>query len=438
VFGLSPEWLLYNGQPIADSLILAHHTEFERLMALTPAATGTAVVAGDPAYDRMLASRHHRHRYREALGVAPDQTLLTLCSTWSPRSLMGTWPELFREVLACLDRDRHRVAALIHPNIWHGHGPWQVHSWLADCVRAGLLLPPPAEGWQATLLASDIVLGDHGATTCYAASLDLPVVLATFPEDDVAAGSAGAVLGQLARRLNRHESLATQIDRARTEYRRGTFTPLRDLVSSYPGEAVERIRALCYRHLRLAVPNTPPVTTVIPAELVATVPRSAVAADHTVCGLNDGTTDDESPSAVITRYPADVIVDRSRAGYLDPAFLVVHEDHPQEALRGIAPVIIIGTPAAGQDAPTALADAFARFPRASVAAVRVAEHSVIATRDGRMITASTPDPGISAAVVWQWLLTRTDQPLPETVSVAVGHTTLRLELRSVLEAEPGT
>jgi hypothetical protein len=433
VFGLSPEWVLYNGRPIADSLVLAHHAEFDRLAALTPAAVSAAVVAGDPSYDRMLASRHLRHRYRDALGVESEQTLVTLCSTWSPRSLMGTLPELFREILACLDRDRYRVAGLIHPNIWHGHGPWQVHTWLADGVRSGLLLPPPAEGWQATLIASDIVLGDHGATSCYAASLDLPVVLATFPEEDVAPGSVGALLGQLARRLNRHESLATQIDRARAEYRPGTFDSLRDLVTSYPGEAVDRLRALCYRHLRLSVPESAAVTPVIPVERAAMVPRSSVAADYAVCTVADA----ETPSIVIARYPAGVAVDRSRAGYLDAAFLVVHEDHPQEALRTIAPVIITAAPATGQDATAVLTDAFTRFRLASVVAVGLVDRSLVWTRDGRAIIASTPDPGIGAAIVYHWLLTRPRHPLPTSVPVTLGQTNVRVELTSSVRAETG-
>jgi hypothetical protein len=52
--------------------------------------------------------------------------------------------------------------------------------WLADCLRDGLRLIPPEAGSQATMIASDWVIGDHGSTTAYAAAQGCPVLLAEF------------------------------------------------------------------------------------------------------------------------------------------------------------------------------------------------------------------------------------------------------------------
>jgi hypothetical protein len=409
---LSPEWLLYNGRPIASALVLAHETELDRLTAITPAAASIGVVAGDPAYDRMVASRHLRMHYREALGVAPEQQLITVCTTWSQRSLLGSWPELFREVAACLPRDEYRTVALVHPNVWHGHGAWQVGTWFADARRAGLTLIGPTEGWQAALLASDLIIGDYGASTCYGASLDLPVLLAAYPPDEVASGSVGELLGTLATRLNRHETLRAQIEHALTDHAPGRFAPVRDLMTSCPGEAIERLRALCYRHMRLPVPGTAPVTPVIPPELIA-IPRKPVTAEYVVCTLT------ASAEYTIVRYPAGLAVDRSTAVHLDRAFLVVHENHPQPSLLAEAPVVLAAAPAAGQHPDAILTALLLRLPGVQVAAVATADGPLIRTRRDHRITMRGNDVGLAAAVVYEWLLSGAGR-LPEELDITTG------------------
>ncbi|MFI7325879.1 hypothetical protein ACIBQ3_14595 [Streptomyces rubiginosohelvolus] len=48
VFGLAPDWLLPDGVPVADALVLSHPEQFDRLAAACPEALPTAVLAGDP------------------------------------------------------------------------------------------------------------------------------------------------------------------------------------------------------------------------------------------------------------------------------------------------------------------------------------------------------------------------------------------------------
>ncbi len=138
-----------------------------------------AVVAGDPCYDRLAASLPSRDIYRRALGVR-GRKLVAVTSTWGPGSLLQRHRDLLPRLAGDLPGERYRVAAIVHPNVWHWHGPRQVTVWYADCVRRGLILVRPEDGWRGVLAASDVVIGDHGAVTCYATA-GVPVLLASYP-----------------------------------------------------------------------------------------------------------------------------------------------------------------------------------------------------------------------------------------------------------------
>jgi hypothetical protein len=158
-FGFDPDWLLHEGRPVATATVLSHPEQLARLRGGCPPVAPTAVLAGDPCYDRILAALPQRERFRRALGVGPGQRLVLLNSTWSPRSffgdegtdggpdgadpradlLTGVLPRLTAELPA----DEYRLAAVLHPNIWYGHGPGQLRAWLDRAERAGLALIGP-------------------------------------------------------------------------------------------------------------------------------------------------------------------------------------------------------------------------------------------------------------------------------------------------------
>jgi hypothetical protein len=186
---MSPQWLLgEDGEPVADALVLSHPEQYERLRTVCPEAAHTAVLAGDPCWDRMLAARPYRDRFRRALGVRRGQRLLLLSSTWNPESLFGDagedlLPSLLPRLTGEFPADEYRLAAVLHPNIWHGHGPGQIRAWLDGARRAGLALVDPLHGWRQALLAADAVIGDHGSVTYYAAALGTPALIGAAPLD---------------------------------------------------------------------------------------------------------------------------------------------------------------------------------------------------------------------------------------------------------------
>ncbi|WP_324612846.1 hypothetical protein [Streptomyces specialis] len=347
-FGLGPEWLLRNGKPIASTTVLSHPEQLERLAAACPEAVPTAVLAGDPCYDRLLAALPHRERFRRALGVATDQRLIVVTSTWGHRSLFGGEPPdpllgLLPRLTAELPADEYRSAAVLHPNIWHGHGPGQVRAWLDGARRAGLALIPPLEAWRQALIAADCVIGDHGSVTYYAAAIGRPVLLAAFPDPDLGTdldpGSPVAALGRTAPRLRLHDGLAAQLDDAIERHDPARYNTLSQQVSSAPARSAALLRALFYDLLALAEPAGRPATLdrLLPpgaAHNPTRAPPERTAPLRVLPRIPPG----GPPEVAVERY-ADARFEPETDGH-DGAHTAVHEDTRDISRLRIADVIL--------------------------------------------------------------------------------------------------
>jgi hypothetical protein len=269
VYGLDPHDLVQGGSVVPAAVVLSHEADLATLGRQCPQALPVAVVAGDPCYDRLLASRSFRARYRRALGVSDSRTLVVTASTWGSRSLFGQAADLLDRMLTELPADRYRVVTLIHPNVWFGHGPRQVRAWLNDAVRRGLALVPPTSDWISVLVAADLAVCDQGSTGVYAAAADVPVLVAQFAGDDVAPGSATALLATSVPRLWADRPVAEQLGYAQAHHRPSTSEMVAGRISSQPGRFHANMRRLMYRLLRLRQPATVPAA--IPAGIPALV-----------------------------------------------------------------------------------------------------------------------------------------------------------------------
>ncbi|QKV74183.1 hypothetical protein [Amycolatopsis sp. Hca4] len=260
---LNPDLLMRDGRLRADAIVLVHHREHSLLAQLCPPALPAAVVAGDIALDRLTASLPFRHQYRHALGASDDQQVVMVTSTWSPRSAFGRHPDMFDRVIAELPRDRYRVVAALHPQIWSHHSSWQLRSWLADALRAGLTLLPPEEGWRAALVAADHVIGDYGSVTGYGATTGASILLADTPDRPLLPGTPTEILARHAPRWQLDQPLEPQLDAAARARDTAELPELiRELLTSQPGRAGQILRRTLYRLLNLpeparAVPTSP-------------------------------------------------------------------------------------------------------------------------------------------------------------------------------------
>ncbi|SDD29965.1 hypothetical protein [Actinokineospora iranica] len=259
--GLDRQLLTRRGQVIPATIALPTEADQALLRRTCAEAVPRSLVVGDICLDRIMASVVHRSRYRAALGVGDQDELITISSTWSPESVFGKHIELYERLVVEAAHAQTKVAAVLHPNIWAVHGRWQVRSWLARATARGLLVIPPERGWQATVIASDIVIGDHGSTSAYAGALGGRMCLAAFPDHNIRAGSVGHTLGRFAPRLDPDAPLRPQLDRVRA---RPGSTRLREAISARPGMSHRLLRTAMYRLLDIPEPPWPVFVTSAP------------------------------------------------------------------------------------------------------------------------------------------------------------------------------
>ena len=413
VYGLSRESLVRDGSVVASAIVLSHQEEYRRLADAVPEALDAAVVAGDPCFDRLAVSQPRRRHYREVLGARDDTTVVLVTSTWGPHSLLGRNPDLIAQLLAELTSDRHIVAAVLHPNAWFAHGPAQIRLWLGDCLRAGLRLVPPAAGWQQAILASDVVIGDHGAVTGYGASLGRATLLASFPDHQVAAGSAMAALGRTARRLDPALSFTEQFDLAIADAAADRFAEVRELATSLPGRSSSVLTKIFYDLMSLREPRRrePLVAPYAPAELR---PEQAPMAAWWVTAGWRGEREVE-----VARWPADVDARPEHPPNRVERHLVVDRDHPRRDLHGNAAIVLLEhvdeVPAVFEDRPACV--------------LAVAGNRVVHRDKTVSITLSDPTGelvAVCASAIYAWLaLGRTWQALPGQVIVTIGSRQVR-------------
>ncbi|MEU2301794.1 hypothetical protein ABZ584_30855 [Streptomyces antibioticus] len=424
VFGLSPEWLLEDGRPLAAATVLSHPEQLERLRASCPEAAPTAVLAGDPCYDRILAALPQRDRFRRALGVGPGRRLIVLSSTWGQRSLFGganatepagLLPWLLSRLATELPTDEYRTTAVLHPNIWYGHGPGQVHAWLDSARRAGLEAIPPLDGWRQALIAADCVIGDHSSVTYYAASIGIPVLLGAFPQEDLDPLSPVAAFGRTAPRLLRHGSLRAQIDRAISSHDPGLYKELAELASSSPGESAALLRRLFYGLMDLPEPSGH-AALLDPLPLPPYSPVRVTAPIRVL--VRQITTD--PPELALTRYAVtDDGPDPSQDPpvQVDTAHTVIDEETREADRLRVADIVV--RQAAGDDPrlgpPVVWAsEALDRYPYCGLAAyIDGPDRCVVRTREGdlvRLSAAADPDgrtdlcdPAVYASALYAWL-----------------------------------
>ncbi|MFF4171092.1 hypothetical protein [Streptomyces sp. NPDC001744] len=399
-FGLSPEWLLSDGKPFADGLVLSHPEQLERLGRICAEAVPAAVLAGDPCFDRMLAARPYRDRFRRALGVRRGQRLVVLNSTWNPEGLFGSGgqdvlPGLLPRLTAELPADDYRLAAVLHPNIWYGHGPGQVRAWLDRARRGGLTLIDPVHAWRQALLAADLVLGDFGAVSYYAAALGTPVLLAA---DGAGLLDDEAPLAEFVRhapRLDPYGPLLPQVERGIAAHRPDPAPA--GFVTSEPGRSAALLRRHFYALMDL--PEPPGPASLEPLPLPPYTPGRTTA-----------------PLRVRTRVEGtDLVVERSTGhppGAAGDAHLAVHEETRHPGDLDVADVITRDGPADDPrlGGPGAWADEVLRlYPHCSTAAYATGPDTcfVRGRGHGAFLLAAGPgadaDPAAYASALHAWL-----------------------------------
>jgi hypothetical protein len=263
VFGLERATLVHRGRVVASAIAVPTRRMLQRLARACPEAASAAFVAGDPCYDRLVASAGSRDAYRRALRMG-DRRLVAVSSTWGPGSLLQQHPEVLSRLTAELPAQEYQVAGIIHPGVWSWYGRRQVRAWFADAIDDGLQLVPPEEGWRGVLAAADVLAGDHGSVTAYAAATGVPVLLAASSAEQVEPGSLQAEVARCAPVLRPAEPFVPQLDKAVSRWHAQAHTAIREQVSDVPGRSAQILRGAMYRLMSLAEPADPPVVRPVP------------------------------------------------------------------------------------------------------------------------------------------------------------------------------
>ncbi|MFE9884070.1 hypothetical protein [Streptomyces scopuliridis] len=292
--------------------------------------------------------------------------------------------------------------AVLHPNIWHGHGPGQIRVWLDRARRGGLALVDPLEGWRQALIAADVVIGDAGSVSYYAAALGTPVLMGAASADGLDARSPVAAFVREAPRLSPYAPLRSQLDALLDGTGRrqpGTLPGPAELVSSVPGEAATLLRRHFYGLIGIPEPDEPALLDPLPLPPYERVTRTA-------------------PMRVVTRLLGTGEIEVSR--YADPrsepagdgdAHTAVHEDTLDPDRRALADVIFrygtaddprYGTPEEWT------AEVLARHPYCALAAlVTDAGGCTVRTRTGTLLRLSgaptAADPAAYVSALYAWL-----------------------------------
>ncbi|MGW2281578.1 hypothetical protein [Streptomyces sp. NPDC001770] len=271
VAGLRRQDLLPGGRPPA-AVVVPHHADLSELARTCPEALPLAHVIGDPAHDRIAASLPLRAMYRRALGIAEGQKLVVAVSTWGAHSSFGRFDALLPRLIGELPAARYRAALLVHPNVWAGHGAYQVRSWLARCAHLGIGIVPPEADWRSVLIAADWIIGDHGSVTLYGTLTGAPMLLAASPAHEINPSSPAAALAAHAPTLSPTHPLLDQLDYVAREHRHEEYAAVRSRITSEPGRFNRNMRRLMYELLGIGQPAHEPATVPLPDPLPLTAP----------------------------------------------------------------------------------------------------------------------------------------------------------------------
>ncbi|WP_345291016.1 hypothetical protein [Kitasatospora albolonga] len=353
-----------------------------------------------------------------------------ITSTWGSESLAGRHPGLPAELLAQLPVDEYRVALILHPNVWSGHGAWQIGVLQRTAVEAGLTTVDPADGWQQALTAADLVIGDHGSVTVYAAAIGRPVLLAAFGPEAVP-NTAGWALRTVAPWLDTARPLAAQIETALTDHRPDRYEPVTAEAFGVRGQALPRLRETVYDLLDLAQPKQPARTARafgLPAPGAAP-PRSLIVGT-TLTGRQD-----QAFEVDLQRFPA-VLAGEPVEREDSFQHLACDVDEPDTRLTESATVLLVRSCVfASDDGRRRTIELLADFPGARLAAVSSENGCLVGLRDGTTLEVSSParpcpDPGAAAAAVYTCLRLGV-APHGITVTLRSGTSAQELSLRAL-------
>jgi hypothetical protein len=431
--GLPPVPAVVTHEGWRTAVVLSHEEQRHQWGSDLGSGVRTVVV-GDPCADRLRASMPKREEYRRSLRVGPGKRLVVTSSTWGSGASLALHPELPARLLAELPSDEYVSAAILHPNIWIGHGAWQVRLWLRRALEGGLRLIPPEAGWQSALVAADLLIGDHGSVSLYGMALGLPLLFSAFESDEIVETAPLAVLAQRAPHLAHERPLRDQVESAGFDRRPERYCDVADRVFAQRGHALENLRTLIYGAIGLEPPGgRPRVLPVAAPEVALRVttaydvrgwietrnPRLRIPLERTPAALDLRTPDGEAHLGVD--------IEEQDQQLLDSAAVIFTHQTSQTPLKRRR-----------QEADTWLAKTLDAYVGTRVVACALGDsRCAMRVRDGPLLEAvsegSGADPGVLASALYiGWIFDGLDGKTNTRLDVVLGSQSMAVRIDVIL------
>lgn len=292
-------------------------------------ARGRGIVIGDLVLDKLVAHVHQKPYFQEDLKIG-NRKLIVVSSTWGKWSAYATQREIITRLVADLPSDEYAVALVLHPNIWWGESEYEIKVHLRDALDSGLLLIDHTT-WQSAIVAADLVVGDHGSVTCYAACMGLPVLVVADGSAELDEESPLAELHAALPRISVSEPLRERVERTLAEHDPAHWESYTDKLFELPGQGLEMAA-----NALLGLMGLPPLTEsprLRDVEAPKVVAGKAARSHHVVVTTSNGIEH-------VDRYPSII----KFSGDLDDSMLVVSAREVDSVTRDNADVVVRAEP----------------------------------------------------------------------------------------------
>lgn len=421
--------IVRDGVVVPAVIGLAQDSQMAELKTVSLKAAKRARIVGDPSFDRMLASQPRRNHYRAALGVEPGKRLVIITSTWGTESLLANYPDLVDQLVIGLPLDEYRVALVMHANVWSVHGEWQVRAYLRSAIEGGLILVAPG-GWQAALVAADVVIGDHGSMTSYAAALGHPLLW-------VGSDPPGSSGGTGDRHLRNAAPLDMASDlREQVESMCAVDTATLD-GSQPPARSWKILRKLLYE--LLDIPEQAASRRVVPVQDPVSLSGPGAATYEVAAIVRSAS--EEVDNVVLERFP----LGAESSGLSAYRFMVCDVNEIARSRLEVADVVVRTETRRAADAVAWSSEVLQNFPGAVAAAAALESSCLVRLRNSSTIlevttrkqvgsTAQSPDTVQAAAAIYSSYIGRHPSLPATTLRVQVGNDEYFLDARSYAES----
>ena len=227
----------------------------DKAIAKYPALEDRIAIVGDLGADSMLQMATRRDELRREHGIAANEVVVLMLSTWGPQSLMEKFGEQIVAEASSLT-DRYRFMFSTHPYHWQGDYA-KAHPWgeyLARHESDRMMVIRPGDSWERFAVMTDMAISDHTSMGVKYALLVQPLIyLNQNTAEIVDPDSFGGHLRSVLPILDGPAQLEDVLRQAMTNYPLNRHKSLALQINACPGKAATRIKQEIYSILGLSM-----------------------------------------------------------------------------------------------------------------------------------------------------------------------------------------